>query len=242
MNPLPSLNPKGRRNLPFVYLNVALTADGKLAPANRHFVPFGSKRDHDLLLLLRSRCDAILAGARTVDSVPVTMGPGQKKYRDLRIRNGLSPYNLRVIVSGSASINPAAEIFRHRFSPIVILVTERAPKVRKARLEKLGALVKVCGEKRIDFPFALRWLRKEWGVKRLLCEGGGEINAALLQEGLISEIYVTLCPLVFGGRHAPTLADGTGVRKLADSRRLRLKAAQRVGDELYLVYTVQPFA
>ena len=57
--------------LPFIFLNVATTADGKLAPANRKFVPFGSKRDQQLLLELRAQADAVMAGARTVDLVPV---------------------------------------------------------------------------------------------------------------------------------------------------------------------------
>jgi riboflavin biosynthesis pyrimidine reductase len=127
--------------LPFVYLNVAITADGKLAPANRHFVPFSSKRDQELLQELRTRADAVMAGARTVDSVPVTLGPGGKKYRVRRLKNGLAEYNLRVVVSGSGSLSPRAKIFQHRFSPLIILVSRRASKARLNRFEKLGANV-----------------------------------------------------------------------------------------------------
>ncbi len=238
MNPLPGLRPNLRDGLPFVYVNTAITADGKLAPANRHFEPFSSKRDQELLIKLRTRCDAIMAGARTVDSVPVNLGPGGKKHRDRRVKNGLSPYNLRVIVSGSGSLNPDAEIFRHQFSPIIILVTEGAGNARISRLKKAGALVKSCGAEQIDFRYALRWLRKEWNVKRLLCEGGGEINSGLFQKNLVDEVYVTLSPVVFGGRTAPTLADGIGVKNLADATRLKMKSVERVGDELFLVYSV----
>ncbi len=223
---------------PFVFLNVAMTADGKLAPANRQFVAFGSRRDQTLLLELRARADAVMAGARTVDCALVTMGPGGKHFRELRLKNGRSEYNLRVVVSGSGSINPRAKIFQHKFSPLIILVTERAGKVRIARLQKLGAMIHVCGEKELDFSHALKWLRQEWNVKSLLCEGGGEINAALLRAQLVDEIYVTLCPKIFGGRHAPTVADGMGVPFLADATRLKLKSKKRVGDELFLTYSV----
>ena len=89
MNPLPTLRPRLRDGLPFVYLNVATTADGKLAPANRHFVPFSSKRDQDLLMELRTRCDALMAGARTADAVPVNLGPGGAKYRAIRRENSV---------------------------------------------------------------------------------------------------------------------------------------------------------
>ena len=76
------------------------------------------------------------------------------------------------------------------------------------------------------------------GVRRLLCEGGGEINAALFEAGLVNEAHVTLCPLIFGGRNAPTMADGRGFDRLADAARLKIKSQKRVGDELFLVYKV----
>ena len=238
MNPLPTLRPRLRDGLPFVYLNIATTADGKLAPTNRHFVPFSSKRDQELLLKLRTRCDAVMAGARTVDSVPVNLGPGGKRLRAERVKNGLAEYNLRVVVSGSASLNPRAEIFKHKFSTLIILVSGRAPRARIKRLQELGAVVESCGEREVDFTYALKWLRKQWNVTRLLCEGGGEINAALFEANLVDEVYVTLCPTIFGGRTAPTLADGLGVAKLENATKLKLNSAERVGDEMYLVYSV----
>jgi 2,5-diamino-6-(ribosylamino)-4(3H)-pyrimidinone 5'-phosphate reductase len=228
--------PRGQ-DRPFVFLNVATTADGKLAPPNRHFVPFSSRRDQEFLYELRTRADAVMAGARTVDSVPVTLGPGAKKYRALRRKNGLAEFNLRVIVSGSGSINPRAEIFRHKFSPLIILVTQRASRARVQRLEKLGAIVYVCGKKEINFPEALHWIREQWGVKRLLCEGGGEINDALLRAGLVDEIYLTLCPKIFGGRTAPTMVDGAGASTLNAATQLQLKSRRRAGDEMHLCYS-----
>lgn len=234
----PQSSRSGTAARPFVFINVATTADGKLAPANRRFVPFSSKRDQSLLLELRARADAVMSGAHTIDSSAVTMGPGGKKYREQRIKHGLAEYNLRIIVSGSGTVNPRAEIFRHTFSPIIILTTERARPPQIRRLQKLGAVVHICGKEEINFPSALCWLRRKWKVQNLLCEGGGEINAALLQANLVDEIYLTLCPKIFGGRTAPTMADGTGVEQLADVTRLKLKSAHRVGDEMFLTYSV----
>src|SRR6266481_2466161 len=225
-----------KRDLPFVYINVATTADGKLAPANRHFVPFGSKRDQELLLELRANADAVMSGARTVGPMPVNLGPGPAKYRKMRLRKGLPEYNLRVVVSGTANLNPRAEIFRHRFSPIIILVTRRAPESKLRRLREVADEVKAFGDKELNFTAALRWLREKWGVKRLLCEGGGEVNAGLFQEGLVDEVYHTLSPLVLGGRNAPTMADGNGFPTLASAAKLKLKSLKRVGDELFLVW------
>ena len=50
----------------------------------------------------------------------------------------------------------------------------------------------------------------------------------------IDEMYLTLCPLVVGG-DAPSLADGPGF-DLAQLRRMRLVAAEPVGDEVFLHY------
>ncbi len=222
--------------LPFVFVNMSMTADGKIATANRAVSSFGSGRDREHLLELRATADAVMAGARTVDSAKINLGPGAAKYRRRRLRRGLAEYNLRLIVSRSGTVNPDAEIFRRRFSPILILTTRRAGKLKLDALRGLADAVKICGTREINFRRALRWLREEWGVRRLLCEGGGELNDALFRAGLVDELHLTLCPKILGGREAPTIADGLGVSKLAHAARLELKSLRRVGDELFLVF------
>lgn len=248
-------------DLPFVLVNMAMTADGKIATANRAVSSFGSARDHEHLLALRATADAVMAGARTVDLNEINLGPGPKHFRRARLRRGLTEFNLRVIVSGSGSINPKARIFswerrrpagefpsdaaldlpagRQRSrstAPIIILTTERASTSARQRLRALADDVKVFGRTDINFRRALRWLHAEWGVNRLLCEGGGELNGALFRAGLVSELHLTVCPKIFGGRAAPTIADGLGFAKLADAARLELQSTTRVGDELFLVF------
>lgn len=225
---------------PFVFVNMAMTADGKIATANRQVCSFGSRRDQGRLMELRAQADAVMAGARTVDLNRISLGPGSAKYRRQRVRHGLAEYNLRVVVSGAGSLNPRAAIFRTRVSPLIILTTGCATQVRLKRLRRLADEVKVCGERELDFIEALRWLRQARGVKRLLCEGGGELNDALFRAGVVDELHLTLCPKVFGGRQAPTIADGLGMGSLGNAVRLRLKSARRSGAELFLVYRVVP--
>lgn len=225
--------------LPFVSINVATTADGKLAPVSRKFVPFSSKQDQRLLLELRTRADAVMAGARTVDLMPVSLGPGGERYRKMRLKNGLAEYNLRVVVSGRGTLDPNAAIFKKRFSPIIVLVSGRASQRDVRALERVADEVKSFGGERIDFTAALKWLNSKWKVRTLLCEGGGEVNAGLFAEGLVHEVYHTLCPVIFGGAHAPTMADGRGVSAVKYATKLKLKSLKRVGDELFLVYRVE---
>jgi 2,5-diamino-6-(ribosylamino)-4(3H)-pyrimidinone 5'-phosphate reductase len=223
-------------NLPFVLVNMAMTADGKIATANRAVSSFTSARDHEHLLQLRATADAVMAGARTVDSAPINLGPGPARFRRQRLRRGRTEYNLRVIVSRSGSVNPRAEVFQHRFSPIIILTTSRAGASRLRQLRTLADAVKICGRKEINFQAALRWLRKQWRVKRLLCEGGGELNGTLFRAGLVDELHLTISPKIFGGRHAPTIADGVGCQHLADLQPFQLRSMRRVKDELFTVF------
>jgi 2,5-diamino-6-(ribosylamino)-4(3H)-pyrimidinone 5'-phosphate reductase len=224
---------------PFVFINVATTVDGKLAPENRKFVPFGSKRDLELLYELRAKADAALMGARTVDSAPGHYGPGPAKYRRLRLQRGLPEYNLRVIVSGRGTLSPKSDIFRYRFSPIIVLTSARASVRNLKQLRSVADDVEIFGDEEMDFKAALDWLQKKWKVKKLLCEGGGELNTALIRQNLVDEIYITICPLVFGGRGAPTMADGLGVKSVEEATKLRIKSMKRVGQELFVVYRVQ---
>ncbi|HEX3628656.1 MAG TPA: dihydrofolate reductase family protein [Verrucomicrobiae bacterium] len=222
--------------LPFVFSNFAMTADGKIAFASREFVPFGSDRDREHMMELRATADAVMSGARTVETPGVTLGPGGRKFQRLRMRRGLGEHNLRVIVSGNASIDVHAEIFKHRFSPIIVLVGQRAPAKRVRELQHVADDVGVFGDRDIELPQALQWLHKKWGVKRLLCEGGSVLHEAVIRADLLDELHLTICPCIFGGRTAPTLADGPGFANLAAAKRLHLARMKRFGNEIFLVF------
>jgi riboflavin-specific deaminase-like protein len=228
---LKNKNPK----LPFVLVNMAMTADGKIATANRRISTFGSKRDHEHLLELRATADAVMAGATTVNAAPINLGPGAAKFRRTRLKHGLAEYNLRIIVSGGGSVNPDAEIFKQRFSPIIILTTAMISKSNLKKLRAIADEVKICGRTGINFRAALRWLRAKWKVKRLLCEGGGGLNDAMFRAGLVDELHLTFCPKIFGGRRAPTISEGRGFPRLADAPLFRFQSIRRAGDELFVV-------
>ena len=214
---------------------MAMTADGKIATANRAVHSFGSAQDLAHLYELRATADAVMCGARTVEISQSILGTGGEKFRKQRLEGGRGEYNLRVIVSGSGSIDPSSEIFKKRFSPIIVLTTARTSAKKIKLLRELADEVKIFGEKEINFRAALIWLRAKWDVKRLLCEGGGELNDALFRAGLVDEINLTICPKVFGGRSAPTIAEGIGFAKLALAEKFELTSIIRKKAELFTV-------
>lgn len=224
---------------PFVLINMSMTADGKIATTNRIVSHFSSPHDHTHLLELRATTDAVMCGARTVDLNEINLGPGGAKFRKQRMKRGLAEYNLRIIVTGSGSLNPNAHIFTQRFSPIIILTTAKASASKLKALRAVADEVKVFGKTELNLRAALAWLHREWKVKRLVCEGGGELNDAMFRAGLVDELHLTLCPRIIGGRHAPTIADGIGFQKLAQAAQLELHSAKRFGDELFLVYSAR---
>ena len=85
----------------------------------------------------------------------------------------------------------------------------------------------------VNLPAMLAILRADYGVRRLVCEGGAQIFRALLAAGLIEELHVTLCPRVFGGEKAPTLTGLPGAF-LPASIPLTLKKMEVIGGECFL--------
>ena len=82
---------------------------------------------------------------------------------------------------------------------------------------------------------ALRALRADHGVRLLLCEGGPTILGALLREGLLDELFLTLAPLLAAGE--PPLPTVTG-QALPHPASLRLRWVLESEGELMLRYQV----
>ena len=225
---------------PYVLVNMAMTADGKTATANRAVSSFGSPADEENLYRLRSTVDAVMNGARTVDLNAITMGPGSDKWRRLRKRRGLDEFNLRVIVSGSGSVSPKAAVFRDHRSPLVILTREGITTARLKKLRLVGDEVFSAGNDELDLTAALRWLRTKWKVKRLLCEGGGSLNDAMFRAGLVDEMNLTICPVIGGGSGAATISDGLGFPTLAAATKLKLISSKIEQGDRFLRFEVLP--
>ncbi|HAM71123.1 MAG TPA: 2,5-diamino-6-(ribosylamino)-4(3H)-pyrimidinone 5'-phosphate reductase [Verrucomicrobiales bacterium] len=225
---------------PFVSLNMAMTADGKIATANRRVSSFGSSVDQRRLYLLRARADAVMCGAATVNEAGIDLNAGGPAFQRRRLRAGLAPENLRILVSGSGLIRPDARVLSEPGGPVLLLTTRRAPAARLTPLMRQGVRVGRFGRDRVDFPAALRWLHDEFAVRHLHVEGGGTLNGWLLEAGLIDEIHLTLCPVILGGASAPTIAGGPAVSRLAAAHAFHFTRVERVGDELFLTLEREP--
>ncbi|MFQ5941321.1 MAG: dihydrofolate reductase family protein, partial [Nitrososphaerales archaeon] len=79
---------------------------------------------------------------------------------------------------------------------------------------------------------------KRRGVKRLLVEGGGEINWSMLSSGFVDEIILTLAPRIVGGRDAITFVEGKGFEKIDNGVKLKLEKTRKIDNELILSYKI----
>jgi 2,5-diamino-6-(ribosylamino)-4(3H)-pyrimidinone 5'-phosphate reductase len=74
------------------------------------------------------------------------------------------------------------------------------------------------------------------GVKRLMVEGGGNLNWSLIKLGLVDELFVYIGGQLIGGKDAPTLIDGDGFRE--EFPRLKLSSAQLLDDGVVLKWSL----
>lgn len=139
---------------------------------------------------------------------------------------------VRVTLDRTGRIPPAARIFDGSARTLVGVVASTPP----AYLDFLaarGVEAVSCGKGRIDLA-AFAAALAERGLRRVVVEGGGRLNRALLRLGLVERIHLTLLPAVLDARAANLFA-GAGA-----PARLRLLECERLEDYLFLVYRVAP--
>ena len=221
---------------PFVTVNFALTWDGRISTRRGSPSDFSSPRDKRRLVEIRSRCDAVLASARTIAADNMTMGLPDQALRDARVKRGQRAFPLRVLLTNSGRIDPALRIFTKDFSPIVIFSTTRMPARTRSALAATAELW-LYEARAVHLPGMLATLRADYGVKRLVCEGGAQVFRSLLTAGLVDEIHVTFAPRIFGGKAAPTLT-GLAGDFLHATVPLQLRKMEVIENECFLRYRV----
>lgn len=217
--------PAGR---PYLALNMVSTADGKAAVDGRTRA-ISSDADRQMFHHLRTQFDAVMVGAGTVRAERYGALTKSAELRAKREREGVLPEALAVIVSGSLSLPPDVPLLQDPAARVVIMTRERG-ELAGVRAE-VDYMRSPAGP--LDLGALLAGLRREHGVRSVLCEGGPTLNASLLSQGLVDELFLTLSPSIAGGKDALTIVEGAPLPRLAG---LELLSALRAGDELFLRY------
>jgi 2,5-diamino-6-(ribosylamino)-4(3H)-pyrimidinone 5'-phosphate reductase len=146
---------------------------------------------------------------------------------------------LRVVVTRSGRVASASRFFDDSDAGAgrIIATTDEASEEDLAAVAGRAEIWRV-GASEVRLQELLERLAGR-GVERVLLEGGGELNWALVREDLVDELYVTIVPALLGGREAPTLLEGDGFT-MDRQRRLRLESVREISGELFCRYSLLP--
>jgi riboflavin biosynthesis pyrimidine reductase len=170
---------------PTVVLNMIATLDGRITIAGRAG-PLGNRADRELFHALRGAADAVLVGAGTVRAE--SYGPMEQ---------------LAVVVSNSLDLSPQLGLLRAPGNRVVVITGSAG--------ELAPCAAQVDYLRTADLREAIAVLRRDHGVRAIVCEGGAHLNAELLPAGLVDELHLVLAPMLSGGPDPLTLVQGAAL-------------------------------
>ena len=203
---------------PVVWVNCAASLDGRLAYAGGGRARLSSREDLVRVQQLRANSDAILIGVGTVlhddPSLRVhwdllSEPPGRDPTRVILDSRGRTPDGAKVLDGSAPTIIATSKRSSRTFPPSVHVV--------------------VAGRDRVDLRELLAALFG-LGIRRLMVEGGAEVIASVLREGLFDRLTIYYAPVVIGGTTAPPIVRGPETRGPAEVRAVELLGVERLGE------------
>lgn len=222
---------------PFVTVKAAMTLDGKIATAGGESKWITGEKARAHGMKLRQASDAILVGVNTVQADDPSLTARMKL--EAGSRKIAKP--LRRIVLDTMARTPvtARVVCDEQAGVTTIVVSRRAPRLRVQALAK-NVRVLIAPESRAK-RISLRWLLNKLGkehLTQLLVEGGGEVNASFLMDGLANRVAFFYAPKILGGRDSRRAVGGEGAASLAGVLKLHDVEWRKLGADLLLTALV----
>ncbi|AWR97210.1 2,5-diamino-6-(ribosylamino)-4(3H)-pyrimidinone 5'-phosphate reductase [Acidianus sulfidivorans JP7] len=179
----------------YVIISSTVTIDGRLASKD-YFSNLSCQYDKIRQHILRSEVDAIVIGANTVriDNPKLT----------LKYARGKSP--IRVVISKSLNIDPTYNIFNTPPKTIVYTSNNNNKHEIEEQLERKKVVIRKLEDLSICKIFSD--LETNFGVRKIMVEGGGKLIWSIIKENCFNEIRLTISPRIFG--NGVNLANGEG--------------------------------
>jgi diaminohydroxyphosphoribosylaminopyrimidine deaminase/5-amino-6-(5-phosphoribosylamino)uracil reductase len=214
--------------MPFVTLKGALTLDGKIATASGDSRWVTSPESRQEVQRLREAADAVMIG----------IGTALKDNPLLNVRlsrRGPKRQPLRIVVDSRLRIPLGSQLVQTAAQYPTLMATTGAGSPSKIRrLEKKGVEVWVLPKTvrgKVNLGVLLKRLGGR-GVVSVLLEGGAQLNASAVREGMVDRFLFFLAPKIAGGVKAPGVIGGEGVRFMREAMPLELVRVRRIGPDL----------
>ncbi|MGD1863023.1 MAG: RibD family protein [Phormidesmis sp.] len=234
-------------NRPHITVVLAMSADGKIADATRAAARFPSKADKAHLESQVAKADATLFGAGTLRAYGTTLPVSDVALIGERRSRHQPDQPIQIVCSAMCKLDREWPFFQQPVPRWLITTTEGIRSWRAdANGERPFARVLIT-ERPFNWQAVMQDLHKGnpgfsqtnkcIPIRRLLVMGGGELVASLLAQQMLDELYITVCPLLIGGKTAPTPVGGLGFT-LPRTPRLRLQSSRVEADEVFLHYKI----
>jgi len=222
---------------PYVHVNVAMSADGKLSTRERRQVKISGSSDFTRVDMIKAESDAIMVGIGTVLADDPSLTVKSPALVTERLENGKDENPVRIVVDSRARTPIDAAILHKGKGERIIACSLQADTEKKEALSQYATVI-VAGEREVDLPLLLSLLH-ERGIRTLMVEGGGTLIWGFFHEGLVDKLTCYVGNMVIGGDRAPTLADGEGFIHKSDFIRLSLYGFERIDSGILLTWTVE---
>jgi 2,5-diamino-6-(ribosylamino)-4(3H)-pyrimidinone 5'-phosphate reductase len=205
---------------PYVVVNVAMSADGKISTRERRQVKISGVQDFERVDRLKADSDAVMVGIGTVLADDPSLTVKSEEHRSTRLHRGADEHPVRIVVDSSGRISLEASILQKGAGKRIVAVSHRADPKKITALQKYATVI-IAGEDEVDLSIMMDKLG-EMGIKRVMVEGGGTLIAGLISAGLVNEIYTFIGNMIIGGKDSPTFVDGEGFLQESGFCRLTL--------------------
>jgi 5-amino-6-(5-phosphoribosylamino)uracil reductase len=218
-------------------LVLAMTADGKIADVTKSPPTFSSDRDSAHLEEQIAIADAILVGSGTLDdggSVVLVKTPALIQSR---IDRGKSSQPPQIICSRSGKIDPQLPFFSQPIDRWLLTTTTGAKDWHNRDSFSHILICETPDGKDLDWQ-VVKIKLAELDLENICFLGGSELAASLFAAKFIDELWLTVCPVIYGGSTSPTPVSGAGFTP-DSAPKLTLLNVDRIDGEIFLHYQVQ---
>ena len=220
---------------PYIICHMMASVDGRIDCAMTEVIDNSNayydaldRLDFDSVLegrVSRQMHYALAEPFKTADSTPI----GGEKFH---VAHKADHYDIAIDTHGSLRWPAGASD-----DNLLVITDERCPKEYHDYLTANGISWIACGKNGIDLPRAMEILGREFGVKRLGVVGGGHINGAFLQAGLLDEVSLMIGGSIDGRAGMTAVFDGISQKDFPPTL-LTLNDVERMGNTVWMRYTV----